>query len=1089
MDDTLPTVAQLGLGAAVSSPPGEQKRRRCAAASLPQLHYDRVQTAEMETQLAANSRHAYVNLPPAVDVETVEEAKAMLDRWEAWNLLLQQLLQCNYTTQPPPRRRKGDAASAVATETIACSPACDQTSPHADTSDGNARCTQISGGSLHLHTELATGSGSVTKAVKVAVHPFSVASRATVATTQRRVRPKSTRRSRALLLKRALELVGKPLGRSGSGPYYDIGGSEQLSAERQTLEGRGGAKSPIHSGDFLTETTTPATSKVEETEARHDPSAVVGHLQQRLREEPWISATDSLADLKWANSGPDKNKNETLAWPRPPSRLHRELDEYEEVTKSIRLVTLLPIAVPPQATMEKEDTLPILSSPPLDSSAYAMAGGEPEDAQQPLVKQESVSSEICSDDVPPRGFPIVILTKSAVCIPPGFSTALNELKSEGGDAVAHLAHEVAEAMKGLDNVDGEAEEVVGTLEVFGSPAAGARQPADLSETRSMAADDEEVDCTTSSNAAVPAATAEAGEGDAPAAVEEDEEANMLLASDQSPTASETTSRSPSESEKTSGKNMVHALRKQCRFDEVCAVQELKDEEHANRVALVMEESLQLCELCLVCRSEAMNTANGCQAHFGSNALEEKAVGTSSPLANKTIWRYRNGVATLMVRMRRLERSRCAPRALRSQFLHWRLRRRWKTGSRCLTAPEGNREEIKKKLQSEAWEARLKEAVSAVQEARAAAAAAEARRFREEKARMTESLVELRQRLVEKEQTIEDLHASLRASHTETSEYMRLLEQKTGELVASERLVHATASELRQAHRTLESSAQSHGEALRAQLEAWEARLKEAVSALQKTRAAAAEEIMCEKKKYAALERAANARLTELQRDALESTAREHQALRLAVALERPLLLAKSQAEEQAAKTRLIALELCDQEERLLRARAQTAAAAAFLGRGVFVPLVQRCFGRWMRKCRETKCRVLERVQRESNERRRELLLWRDHVCFASTSRPAKSLNAKSETAEMPLIAATAASTKDTDLAPALATKASESRGSRRGHVGACGAEKKLAQEQQRAAALVAERDVLRHALRDSGAVNSELLAQLEAALRGNVPSQ
>ncbi|RNF05745.1 hypothetical protein TraAM80_04369 [Trypanosoma rangeli] len=910
MDNTLLTVAQRDLDAVFAPPPVEHHQRRSVAASLPHLHHDRVHAPELRTHLAVKPRRTYVNLPPAIDVETVEEARAMLHRWEEWNLHLEQQLRYGCTSPAPrplPVNKTGDQVSAIVADSFASSQACYQRSTHALACDDDTLCKQFKGGFSYLYTELTTELGAATRSVKASMHPFSVASRTTVATTQRKVQSKSTRRSRALLLKRALELVGKPLGRAGSGTYSDIDVSHQLSLARQTLEGCCGNELPIHSGDFLTETETLEISKVEKTATAHDPIAVVGRLKHRLREEPWLSTAYSLAHLKESNCGSEKSKDKTQAWPRPPLRLHRKLNEHEETAKSIPLVNLSSVSVPSQGNMEEEDGPPILLTLDHDSSADIMTQGEVEGAQQSPVKRESFSDDSCSDDAPSRGFPIVLLTNSAVCILPALPAVLNGVKSEGGDTVAYLAHEVSEAMEIPENMDMKAEEVADTIEPFGSPVARAQQSADLSETGSMTVDDEE-DRITTSNSAILAAKEEQSEGDSQAAVEEDEGRNMLLANNQSPTASERALRGLSEAEKptTFSGCMHHGFT--TFFGEICAIQELKAEEYTFRMALVIEESLQLCELCFACHSEVMNAATERHGYFGPNILNEKWDVAASPSGNTTVWRDRNEVETLMLEQRQLERSRCGPRAFRSVFRHWGLkRRRRRIGFRCLTALEVDCGDIENRLHSEALKARLSEAISALQE----------------------------------------------------------------------------------------------------------------------TREAAAKDFLCAKEKYAALERAANIRLTKLQGDVLKSTATEHQALKLAAALERSLLLAKCRAEEHTAKTRLIALELCDLEEGLARARAQTAAAVAVLGRYAFVSLVQRCYCRWTRKCRETKCRALERVRRESIERRQELMLWHDHVCFAITRCPVTSVNATSETAAMPLIAAMGASAKNIAVASAPAIEASE----------------------------------------------------------------
>ncbi|EKF27307.1 hypothetical protein MOQ_008972 [Trypanosoma cruzi marinkellei] len=1100
MDGILPKSAQLGLDAASSPLPGDertflmQSRQRGAAAVSYHLHHGRANVAEVAPYLVATQRHAYMNLPPAIDVETVEEAKAMLEHWEAWNFHIQKQLQLN--SKPSSMNKVGDQASALAADSLYF-PAYHLTGGNAETIGGNSLCKNMTGEHPHLHSELRVESGPGARVMKASKHPFSVASRTTVATAQRMVRPESTRHSRALLIKRALELVGKPLGRAGSEGNNGVDNFEQLSAARQASKDRAEVESQANLGDSLTETGTLVDSKLEEMKIKSDPLALVGRLQRRLGEETRRSTTESLAPLEASNSGSKKDNEKLLAWPDPPSRLHLELNHYEELEKSICLAPLDSVHVTAHGKMQGEDNHSMWLSQLHGSSKDAVIIRGEEYAQQTEENKEAVKDDSSSDDSPPRGFPTVLLRQSAVAIPPTLQTAVGDFDSESGDSVAEVTHEFLEATRSRDDTDGEVEEVVDKAEQCGTSVRTATQSEELGEVKSMAVEDEKECTTTLTDAAFVAKGEETEEDALEASRKYEKEGIILLINDKSQHVSE--KRAASQSECENSLMVSEGVQNGCitNFDDIFAMCELKTEEYTNRIALVMEESSQLSELCILCRSVAVNFAKGSCADFNHNSMKEEKAVSASIIGTEDVLGGGNEVATKMIPQRRIERILFSPHLYPSRPQRWRSKRRMgKVRFRCLTGLQMKCGDIENKLQAEALETRLNEALSSLQEARVEINT-EAQRFFKEKAEMKESFMELQENLAVKEQTINTLHSSIQDSHLVIDHLRQRLEGNARESAAMEKIIQATVAELRAAKDALKSTAEKHENALHAQAELFEARLCETMTVLQEARKKSDEELRCEKDKFFALERVANARLKELQSKLLESTATEHRALRLAAALERALLLAKSSVEKHVAEKKLISLELFDVEERLRSARAQTAAAVAVMGRCVLISLIQRCFSRWMRKCRETKCRTLERVQRESNERRRELILWCDQVRFPDitavpvrrTRRPVISSNVSYEKAALVVTAVAGTPVRRVGSAPAVAMEASELRISGETPPRFCYFNNQLAHERQRAATLLTERDALRDALRESSAANSELLDQLEVTLRGSTASQ
>ncbi|EAN98129.1 hypothetical protein Tc00.1047053507063.280 [Trypanosoma cruzi] len=1100
MDGISPKSAQCGLDAASSPLPGEeriflmQSPQRSATAASYHLYHGRDNAAEAAPYLVATQSHAYMNLPPAIDVETVEEAKAMLEHWEAWNFHIQQQLQLN--SKPSSMNKMGDHAPALAADYL-YSPAYHLTGTNAETIVGNSLCKNMAAEHSHLHNELKVELGPAARVMKASKHPFSVATRTTVATAQRMVRPESTRRSRALLIKRALELVGKPLGRAGSDGNNGVDKFEQPSAVKQASKDRAEVESQVKVEDSLTEAGTLVDSNLEEMKIRSDPLAIVWRLQRRLREETWRSATDSLAHLEASNGGSKKDNDKLLAWPEPPSRLHRELSHYEELGKFISLAPLDSLSVTARGKMQGEDNHSMwLSQIHAIPNGAVIIRGE-EYAQQPEENKETVNDESSSDDSPPRGFPTVLLRQSAVAILPTLQTAVGDLDSESGDSVAEVTHEFLEATRSRDDMYGELEEVVCKAEHSGPSVRMATQSEEFGEVKSMTVEDEK-ECTTTLTDAAFVAKGEESEEDALETSGNDErEGIMLLANDKGQHISEKGAASQSECKNSSMVSEDVQNGYITNFDDICAMRELKAEEYTNRISLVMEESLQLSELCILSRSVTMNFAKRSCADFGPNSVKEEKSVSASIIGTEDVLGNGNEMASKMMPQRWIERILFSPHVSQSRPQRWRSkRRRGKVRSRCLTGLQKNSGDIEKKLQAETLKTCLNEALSAVQDARVEIST-EAQRFSKEKAEMEESLMELQENLAAKDQTINTLHSSIRDLHLVIDQLKRRLDENARESAAIEKLIQVTVAELRVANDALESAAEKHENALRTQAELFGARLCETMIVLQEAHKKSEEELHCEKDKFLALERAANVRLTELQSNLLESTATEQRALRLAAALERALLLAKSSVEKHIAEKKLISLELFDVEERLWSARGQTAAAVAVIGRYVLISLIQRCFSRWMRKCRESRCRTLERVQRENNERRRELILWCDHVCFPNiaavpvrrTRQPVISSNVSFEKAPVSLTAVAGVRAKRIGSAPAFAMEASEPRISGEALPCFCDVTKQMAHERLRAAALLAERDALRDALRESSAANSELLHQLEVALRGRTAPQ
>ncbi|ORC86498.1 uncharacterized protein TM35_000282140, partial [Trypanosoma theileri] len=392
-----------------------------------------------ESYLAVRPTGAYLNLPPAVDVETVEEAKMMLARWEAWNQQLPKQLEMDVAFSPVNRMNGRESAASLLS-----------TPSHTLLSHGveKGRNTSLSQNIVGTpsntsvevinHSHEANKLHTETRGTVLKPRPFAVAYRVTAATLRRRTQPASTRQSRALLLKRALDLEGKPLGRTGGNPN-DVNIEDHPSAGRDDSKSTADMNIPF-----------PRVALSTESEEKQDPLAVAERLRLHLKDTVDALEADSVISRLPNRSTMDSNSDYNSTWPKPPSHFQHELvDCKESMEENIHLLPCVSVLIPNEDEEEEEkevkkssNSLPLLHGVSVegteenrilmesDEKAEDTEDSEEEEKEEEEPKEvmEGFFFSSCSES-PPQGFPIVVLGDHAVSIFPTPLMAGDEVES------------------------------------------------------------------------------------------------------------------------------------------------------------------------------------------------------------------------------------------------------------------------------------------------------------------------------------------------------------------------------------------------------------------------------------------------------------------------------------------------------------------------------------------------------------------------------------------------------------------------------------------------------------------------------------
>ncbi|ORC86497.1 uncharacterized protein TM35_000282130, partial [Trypanosoma theileri] len=351
----------------------------------------------------------------------------------------------------------------------------------------------------------------------------------------------------------------------------------------------------------------------------------------------------------------------------------------------------------------------------------------------------------------------------------------------------------------------------------------------------------------------------------------------------------------------------------------------------------------------------------------------------------------------------------------------------------------------------------------------------------------------------------DIKLSLQASKTEVNHLKELLDKESNVCNALKSELQKTVEELQRVNSTTAS--------------------------LMEEREEIAAQLRLAQSDATAISQAARVRQSELQSEALAATVREHRALTLAAALERSLLLAVSNKAECTARLRLLTMkteeentnsnEVYELYER--RLKEQLLASMALIARNASHMLARRYLSHWGRVCYLTRCQRMARLQRENRERQRELTLWCEHLSLANSGGIWGDAGEQAAAAAVGNIHSTATTRTRTPLAitgttntntintnnnTINTTRAISERRNRSSTTAASGSRTvvdtaetdtvtqldakdahslldlrcMLTREREITAKLILERNALREALRDSTAVNTELLQQLESKL-------
>ncbi|KAH9584193.1 hypothetical protein LSM04_002570 [Trypanosoma melophagium] len=367
---------------------------------------------------------AYRNLPPAVDAETIEEAKRMSAQREAWNQQLPKQLEMDAAFAPANRvDGRGSLASPLFTSPpILLSQGVGKGRRGTSLPQNRAETPSNASAECINHLYEGNRSNSEMKATAIKPRPFAVAYRVTAATMQRRIQPNSTRRSRALLLKRASDLEGKPLGRTGE-DLNDVKIDDHPSAGRDDSKSMADINIPFVGVELSTE---PGTTEAEE---KQGPIAVVERLRLHLRGKIDVSETNSVISQAPNSSVTDSNSDCNSKWPIPPSHFQYELDDCKKSTKSIQLMPCDPVLISKEEVEEEKSSKS--PSPPhgvslerTEENRILMESEDDveedsEDYEEEELKEEMEVILFSSGSYsPPQGFPIILLKGHGVSIFP-----------------------------------------------------------------------------------------------------------------------------------------------------------------------------------------------------------------------------------------------------------------------------------------------------------------------------------------------------------------------------------------------------------------------------------------------------------------------------------------------------------------------------------------------------------------------------------------------------------------------------------------------------------------------------------------------